>query len=155
MASEYGGIRFMQEKDLDQVAQMEQEIFSIPWSRDGFQSSLQSKDTIYMITYVRQGETDRVIAYCGLLRSFEEADITNVAVQEAFRGQGVARRMISALMEEGRKQGIERFTLEVRTGNKAAIHLYETLGFHGVGVRKRFYEKPTEDALIMWTSDVI
>ena len=154
MTSEYKKIRLMQEEDLDQVAQIEQEIFSIPWSREGFQNSLRSEDTIYMVACVRRGKTEKIIAYCGLLRSFEEADITNVAVQEKYRGQGAARLMLSALMEEGRKQGIERFTLEVRTGNAAAIHLYETLGFHGVGVRKNFYEKPAEDALIMWTSDV-
>lgn len=142
-------IRPLEEGDLDWVLPIEQCTFSEPWSRDGFLNSLRSVDTIYLAA-VWEGQG---AGYCGLLRSFEEADITNVAVAEAFRNRGVGRQMLQALMEKGRRQGIRRFTLEVRTGNESAIHLYESLGFEAVGVRKNFYRFPTEDALIMWTKD--
>ena len=46
--------------------------------------------------------------------------------------------------------GIENFTLEVRVSNASAIHVYEKLGFVSEGIRPRFYEKPVEDAMIMW-----
>ena len=58
--------------------------------------------------------------------------------------------MLLKLMEEGYRMGVEAFTLEVRKSNEAAIHLYEKLGFVTEGIRKNFYEEPTEDALIMW-----
>ena len=61
--------------------------------------------------------------------------------------------MLEKLMGEGRKRGVNRFTLEVRVSNKAAICLYEKLGFFTVGVRKNFYSKPAEDAAIMWTEN--
>ena len=145
-------IRQMQEEDIAQAAAIEQELFSEPWSQEAFLSSLRQPDTLYLVTEGVQ-ETHRFIAgYCGYLRSFEEADITNVAVRGSIQRQGIAIRMLQRLMTEGRQQGIERFTLEVRAGNKAAVHLYEKLGFHSVGRRKNFYRKPTEDALIMWTS---
>lgn len=140
-------IRKLEEHDLDWVVPIEAGTFSEPWSRESFLSSMNSQDTIYLAGFLG----DRAAGYCGLLRSFEEADITNVAVAEEFRGRGVGRRMLEALMEEGRRQGICRFTLEVRTGNLRAIHLYQKLGFEPVGVRKNFYRFPIEDALIMWT----
>jgi ribosomal-protein-alanine N-acetyltransferase len=59
--------------------------------------------------------------------------------------------MLTELMRRGSARGISRYTLEVRAGNDAAIHLYQSLGFASVGIRKNFYEKPIEDAVIMWT----
>lgn len=137
----------MKTEDLEQVTGIEKQCFSEPWSREGFASSLQLADTLYL-TAVREEE---ILGYCGLLRSFEEADITNVAVREDCRNQGIAEAMLKELMHQGQESGIQRFTLEVRVGNKPAIHLYEKLGFESVGIRKNFYAKPTEDALIMWT----
>lgn len=143
-------IRPMTHEDAKEAARIDHEIFSEPWSEKGFISSLESPYTRYLVV-----ECDGQIAgYCGYLRSFEEADITNVAVVETMRQKGIARAMLIALMEEGRAEGIERFTLEVRESNVHAIHLYESLGFHTEGVRKNFYRLPTENALIMWTDPI-
>ncbi|MDD2959197.1 MAG: ribosomal protein S18-alanine N-acetyltransferase [Lachnospiraceae bacterium] len=139
--------RKMSPDDLKQVSEIEKRIFSEPWSQAGFAASLNSKDTVY-VSAVKNG---RVVGYCGLLQSLEEADITNVAVEETSRGQGIGQAMLTSLMEFGKERGISRFTLEVRKSNQAAIHLYEKLGFESAGIRKRFYQKPEEDAVIMWT----
>ncbi|MDE7430041.1 MAG: GNAT family N-acetyltransferase, partial [Lachnospiraceae bacterium] len=50
----------------------------------------------------------------------------------------------------GDREGLTAYTLEVRVSNQAAIGLYEKLGFASEGIRPNFYEKPTEDAMIMW-----
>ena len=83
-----------------------------------------------------------------------EGDVTNIAVFPEYRGRGLGAALTKALLVEGRKRGMNAFTLEVRVGNQAAIHIYEKLGFRSEGVRKGFYEKPKEDALIMWRRDV-
>ena len=137
----------MTPQDVPEVAALERQIFTMPWSENGFLSSLQSQDTLYL-TARREG---RLLGYCGFLQSFDEADITNVAVAPEECGRGVAYEMLSELMQRGRERGIMRYTLEVRIGNAAAIHLYQKLGFISAGIRKNFYEKPREDALIMWT----
>lgn len=142
-------IREMQMEDLEQVVQIEQACFSEPWSGAGFASSLASKDTRYLVAV----KAEKIVGYCGYLRSFEEADITNVAVSTDYRNCGIAGKMLEELMEQGKQRGIERFTLEVRVSNQAAIHVYEKLGFASVGIRKNFYSRPTEDAMIMWTED--
>lgn len=139
-------IEQMRPEDAAEAAAIEARIFSMPWSENGFRMSIVSSDTLYLC--VRDGEN--MIAYCGLLQSFDEADITNVAVREEYRSQGVGRAMLEALMEGGKERGISRFTLEVRVGNKTALHLYESLGFVSAGIRKNFYDLPKEDAVIMW-----
>ena len=137
----------MQPQDVREVALLEKEIFTMPWSENGFLTSLQSEDTLYLV--VRRKH--ELIGYCGFLQSFDEADITNVAVSPAYRGKGVGYAMLAELMRRGGERGVSRYTLEVRIGNAAAIRLYHRLGFEDAGIRKNFYEKPREDALIMWT----
>ncbi len=141
-------IQEMRPEDACEAAVLDAQIFSMPWSEHGFLSSLLSEDTLYLT--VRAG--GRLIGYCGLLQSFDEADITNVAVAEEYRGQGIGCAMLTELMQRGSARGIERFTLEVRVSNLAARSLYRKLGFVSVGIRKNFYEKPREDADIMWKS---
>jgi ribosomal-protein-alanine N-acetyltransferase len=72
----------------------------------------------------------------------------NVAVAPERRRAGVARGLISKLVEEG--GGRLPFTLEVRVSNRPAIAMYERLGFRSSGVRPRYYQDNGEDALIMW-----
>lgn len=139
-------IRQMEEKDLSQVTEIEASIFSMPWSRQGFLDALHQKDCLYLVA--ARGED--ILGYCGLYQSFDEADITNVAVKKEERGKGIARTLLETLLKEGKKRGIAHFTLEVRVSNEAAIHLYEKLKFVSAGVRKNFYDCPKEDALILW-----
>jgi ribosomal-protein-alanine N-acetyltransferase len=62
--------------------------------------------------------------------------------------------MLKALIEKGLARGITSFTLEVRSSNEPAIRLYESLGFERAGIRKDFYTKPKEDAVIMWLNTI-
>ncbi|MCD8348345.1 MAG: ribosomal protein S18-alanine N-acetyltransferase [Lachnospiraceae bacterium] len=142
------GMRF---EDISEVTAIERQCFSEPWSESGFRSALEQGCSVYFVARTR--DSNQIAGYCGLLRSFEEAEILNVAVRGELRGQGIGTTMLSQLMEYGKKRGIRRFTLEVRKGNTAAIHLYEKLGFVSVGIRKHFYRMPEEDAVIMWTPE--
>ncbi|MCI7813753.1 MAG: ribosomal protein S18-alanine N-acetyltransferase [Lachnospiraceae bacterium] len=139
-------IRQMKAEDLDQVAAIERESFSMPWTRESLLTFLNRGDTIYLVAEQR-GE---IVGYCGCLQISDEADILNVAVKTMHRGQHVGTKLVQKLIEEGKKRGAYRFTLEVRQSNFAAIHVYEKAGFTTAGVRKNFYEKPTENAVIMW-----
>ncbi len=137
--------RRMQEADLDVVAPMEKEIFSTPWSREGFLESLKNSYSRFYVAV----DTE-IVGYCGIHNFGGDGEITNVAVHKNYRGKQIAFSLLNYAMEDFVKDGVENFTLEVRATNVAAIKLYEKLGFIGQGVRKNFYENPTEDALIMW-----
>ena len=73
----------------------------------------------------------------------------NVAVHPDARRQGIARRLILALVEELKQQGSHCLTLEVRASNQNAISLYQKLGFLQIGRRPNYYRNPKEDALIL------
>lgn len=140
-------IRHLRMEDIPAVARIERESYTLPWSEKAFCDALERDYYRFL-----KAEAEGVLAgYCGYLRSFEFADITNVTVMAKYRRMGIARRMLQELMREGRSEGIERFSLEVRASNEAAIALYKGLGFYQEGVRKNYYESPAEDALILWT----
>lgn len=138
--------RLMEERDLDQVVQIEKENFSVPWSRKSFLETLGLPHAIYVVAE----QEGQIAGYCGCYQILEEAEIVNVAVDKALRRKGIGRRMLTELMRLGEERGAFAYTLEVRSSNTPAIRLYESLGFKSLGVRKNFYEKPTEDAIIMW-----
>ena len=80
-----------------------------------------------------------------------EGDISNVAVYEKYRKNGIAAALMAELLRLGAERyGIMAFTLEVRSKNTPARRLYEKFGFESKGVRPNFYERPKDDAVIMW-----
>lgn len=136
----------MRKEDLEQVSAMEAACFSMPWSKKSFEENLNRSDAVYMVA--RDG--DKVLGYCGAYVILNEADINQVTVEPLHRKKGVGGKMLAALLDKLGKAGADAVTLEVRKSNEAAIALYESMGFVTEGIRKNFYEKPVEDALIMW-----
>lgn len=139
-------IKPLTEEYVDQVCVLEEEAFSMPWHKESFMEMIQNPDACYLVCLI----DEEVVASCGLRNIVGDGEITNVVTKDTMRSKGIGKKMLLQLLEEGTKMGVEAFTLEVRTSNDAAIHLYESLGFVTEGIRKNFYEEPTEDALIMW-----
>lgn len=139
-------IRPMEERDVETVSRIEAECFSMPWSEKAYRDVLQNPNCLYLVAEAE----GTVVGMCGVMDVLGEGDISNVAVTGAYRGQGIAGQLMEDLLRLGKERGIEAFTLEVRVGNAAAIHLYQKLGFASVGIRPGFYELPKEDAMIMW-----
>ncbi len=138
--------RKMRAEDVPFISRLEEETFSMPWSADSFLQMIEKEDTAYFVAE----EDGRLLGGCGLLLIAGEGNITNVAVSPVARRRGVATGLLTNLISEGDRAGLTAYTLEVRVSNAAAIGLYEKLGFVSEGIRPNFYEKPTEDAMIMW-----
>lgn len=138
--------REMRAADVPFISRLEEETFSMPWSAASFLQMIEKEDTAY---YVAE-EDGRLLGGCGLLMIAGEGNITNVVVAPDARRRGVATGLLAYLLAEGDRAGLTAYTLEVRVSNAAAIGLYEKLGFVSEGIRPNFYEKPTEDAMIMW-----
>lgn len=142
-------IRPMSKADLPAVLEIERECFREPWSERIFLDIL-DLDYYHFLTLFCG---DELAGYCGYIRSFETADIANIAVSGRFRRQGIGEKLLGKVMENGFRDGVERFSLEVRVSNVPAIALYQKMGFRQEGLRKKYYENPREDALIMWTPE--
>ncbi len=136
----------LQIEDIEAVSRIEAEAFSMPWSAKDFEQLLEDEKSLYLVAKV----DGNVVGCCGVTNVCGEGNINNVVVDEAYRGRGIAFAMMQELLEQGRQAGCVEFTLEVRVSNAPAIHLYEKLGFVSEGIRPRFYERPIEDAMIMW-----
>ena len=139
-------IRELQEKDIESISRIEAESFSMPWSPQDFKDLLSREYCTYLVAEAE----GKVVGSCGMTNICNEGNIDNVVVAEAYRGNGIAQRLLQKLIALGDAEGIEAYTLEVRISNAAAIHVYEKLGFVSEGIRPGFYEKPAEDAMIMW-----
>ncbi len=138
--------REMRREDVPFISRLEEETFSMPWSEASFLQMMEKEDTAYFVAE----EDGRLLGGCGLMLIAGEGNITNVVVAPEARRRGVAAGLLKHLMAEGDRAGLSAYTLEVRVSNEAAIGLYAKLGFVSEGIRPNFYEKPTEDAMIMW-----
>ncbi|MDE5716757.1 MAG: ribosomal protein S18-alanine N-acetyltransferase [Lachnospiraceae bacterium] len=138
--------RKMRAEDVPFISRLEEETFSMPWSAESFLQMIEKEDTAYFVAE----EDGRLLGGCGLLLIAGEGNITNVVVAPEARRRGVATGLLTYLISEGDRAGLTAYTLEVRVSNAAAIGLYGKLGFVSEGIRPGFYEKPTEDAMIMW-----
>lgn len=139
-------IRRLEERDVEAVSALNGTAFSMPWSPEDFKHLTEDANSLY---YVAE-EDGRIVASLGVTNVLSEGNINNVVVDEAYRGRGLATEIMELLFKEGEVMGIVDYTLEVRVSNVPAIALYEKLGFVSEGIRPRFYERPTEDAMIMW-----
>jgi ribosomal-protein-alanine N-acetyltransferase len=138
-------IRHMTKLDVPRVCEIENSIFSLPWSEKSFIDACENPNNVYLVC-----EYDGTIAgYCGMWTVLGEGNITNVAVDADYRKKGIAGEMLAALHESGAEKNVDAYFLEVRESNAAAIHLYEKMGYKEIGRRKRFYERPVEDAIVM------
>ncbi len=139
-------VRKLRGEDIEQISRIEEQSFSMPWSADAFRELLNRPYCTYFVALA----DERPVGCCGYTDICHEANIDNVVVDPLYRNRGIAQIMLERLMEQGEKDGVLAYTLEVRASNAAAIHIYEKFGFVSEGIRPRFYEKPVEDAVIMW-----
>jgi ribosomal-protein-alanine N-acetyltransferase len=132
--------------DVPFISRLESETFSMPWSAESFLEMIEKEDARY---YVAE-ENGQLLGGCGVLMIVGEGNITNVVVAPEMRNKGIGTGLLQYMIDQGQKDGLCAYTLEVRVSNARAIHVYEKLGFVSEGIRPGFYEKPTEDAMIMW-----
>ena len=132
-------------RHIEQLEQIEQACFSMPWTREQLESQL--PDSCHVFIAAESGEA--VLGYVGMMYIIDEGYISNVAIAPEYRRQGIADALIDELMGRAAALNLAFVTLEARQSNSPAIALYKKLGFVPVGVRKNYYELPKEDAVLM------
>ena len=135
----------MDRSHVDQIAELERQCFSTPWSETQLEDALYNDNACFIVAEDGEGG---VLGYAGLTTVLDEGYINNIAVEEAARKHGVASALLDVFVRFA-AINLAFLTLEVRKSNAAAIALYEKFGFQQVGIRKGFYSRPREDAVIM------
>jgi [ribosomal protein S18]-alanine N-acetyltransferase len=141
----------MRRRHVRHVLKIEQQVYPRPWTLGVFHSELGIKDGSRCYVVAKVGSA--LVGYAGLMRSVDEAHVTNIAVDPAWHRHKIGSRLLLALAYAGRHSGARHLTLEVRVSNVAAQAMYARFGFSPVGVRARYYEN-TEDAIVMWAHDI-
>jgi len=160
-------IRPMKLEDLEQVVEIDQMSFSLPWPAHSFRYELVENDVsrLWVITAndageeltasgspvsaAPVGETSKVIAMIIVWQIMDEAHIATIAVHPEYRRRGLGRQILLAALRECAAQGALSATLEVRERNTVAIEMYRKLGFEMVGRRRHYYQDTNEDAILM------
>ena len=135
----------MEERHLDDLARLERLCFSRPWSRQALKEELTNPAACFLVWE----EAGKVLGYAGMHCAAGECYVDNVAVFPEARRQGVGRKLMEALLQAAAARGGEFLSLEVRPSNLEALALYRGLGFREVGRRRRFYDDPVEDGLLL------
>ncbi len=136
----------LEPRHIEQMARIEIECFSVPWSREALEEEVSNPYAHYVVCTDESGE---VLGYIGSRIVLDSADITNVAVRPPCRRRGIAARLVALMLEQMRARGVTSVLLEVRESNLPARNCYAAAGFAVVGRRKNYYELPKEDALLM------
>ena len=95
-----------------------------------------------------------IVGYVSVWYQGDEAHITEIAVRESLRGNGIGELLLIGSLRAAVEYGSHVMTLEARVSNFIAHRLYEKYSFRSVGIRKGYYSDNREDAVIMTTTPI-
>jgi ribosomal-protein-alanine N-acetyltransferase len=137
---------------IDEVLAIERASFTNPWTREMYLAELENTGVSFC--FLARHDDGRGVGFCSVWRVLDELHINNLAVLEEFRRAGIGTVLLEFVLQHGAARGAQRATLEVRRSNEAARMLYERFGFSVAGVRRDYYSKPVEDALVLWRENL-
>lgn len=145
-------VRKMIAEDIDSILEIEKEAFTTPWSREAFLTEIKENLLAYYLIAEVNG---KVTGYGGIWLILNEGHITNIAVKEEYKGNGIGNSILEGLICYCMKNSIDNMTLEVRESNVIAQNLYRKYGFVSSGKRPNYYSDDGEDAIIMWRTNIV
>lgn len=138
-------VREMRPEDVLKVSDTEQACFSDPWSLETIKEGIESPFDTWLVLE----EEGAVKGYCVFRIIAGEGELFRIAILPEYRGGGLAKKLMERLAEYSKEKAVTSIFLEVRESNKIAINLYKSYGFQEEGIRKNYYQNPSENAVIM------
>jgi [ribosomal protein S18]-alanine N-acetyltransferase len=140
------GIRRVEADDVPYIVAIERAAFSDPWAAQSFEEALDHPAIHFACASSGAGD---VLGYVVAWFVADQGEIANLAVAPSGWGAGIGRALLQHALDEGERRGAEAVFLEVRDSNERARRLYESSGFEEIGRRRRYYNKPVEDAIVL------
>lgn len=138
----------MEESDLPYILEIEKVSFPTPWHETTFRGEIYNIPFSNPLVIVHRVKK-RIIGYLIYWLVEDEAHINNIAIHPDYRRRGIAESVLRRIFTEIREKGVKQITLEVRPSNQAALSLYRKLGFVFLGLRRNYYTRPREDAIVL------
>lgn len=138
-------LREMVVDDLAQVLSVEQRGYSHPWTEGILRDCLRVG---YSCWVCELGDT--IVGHAVMSMALGEAHLLNICIDPDNQGRGMGRRLLLRMLRVARDRQADTVFLEVRASNRAAIALYEDIGFAEIGQRRGYYPARSgrEDALV-------
>lgn len=140
-------IRRAERRDVTELLALEQSQFPEPWTRGMLLEEIANVET-RRYTVAVQGPL--IVGYLGVMFVLDELHVNTIGTLPGYEGRGIASALLDDAWRDAQRRGIVRATLEVAVSNERAQRLYYRYGFQPVGVRKNYYERVKEDALVLW-----
>src|SRR3989441_5503931 len=159
-------LELMREADIATVQAIGREIFVPPWPRNAYYRELAWGSSAHSVVLPQEGNVERppaqvssdfdptIVGYGGMWRMYDEAHVTTIGVRRDLQHRGHGRILFAGLIQAAYDMGAKWVTLEVRTSNENAMHLYEAFSFKVIGRRKGYYTDNGEDAIVMWSDSI-
>lgn len=144
--------RLSNDRDLDEVAELEARCFTNPWSRDMLARELAQSDVAHV--FLLRLPDRRLAGFCSCWIVADELHVNTLVIDMPYRQRRLGVSLTAWVIAEATRRGATRATLEVRESNEPARRLYASLGFEVVARRPRYYSHPVEDALILWRENL-
>jgi ribosomal-protein-alanine N-acetyltransferase len=138
-------IRQMQPEDVDTALLIERQSFTTPWSATSFLSEVRSPASTALMAELN----GTCVGYIIVKIVADECHLYDLAVDPKLRRRGIAKALLQNILKILDHTTVRFFFLEVRASNDPAINLYRAMGFSEYALRRSYYEKPTEDAILM------
>ena len=140
-------IRLAERRDVGELLVLEEAQFPEPWTRAMLLDEITNTENR---RYTVAVEGARIVGYLGVMFVLDELHVNTIGTSPGHEGRGVASGLLDDAWRDARERQIVRATLEVAVDNVRAQRLYFRYGFKPVGVRKNYYERTHQDALVLW-----
>ena len=124
---------------IEQIFNLEKEIFKSSAFNKSYLDTLIKGDNSFIYVYLID---DKVSGYLMILDSIDVYEILAIATVEEYRNKGIAQKLLDKIKTKD-------IFLEVRESNQTAINFYKKNNFKEIRIRKNYYSKPNENAIIM------
>lgn len=138
-------LRVATEVDIPALYALETDCFPDPWSQKSLRDTLREERSFFAVAEI----DGKVVGYINTTYILDEMELNRICTLPDYRRQGIGAALLQAAFAFAKEKHIQSFFLEVRASNLPAQTLYRSAGFTQVGLRKKFYQNPTEDGLIM------
>jgi ribosomal-protein-alanine N-acetyltransferase len=140
-------IRLCERRDVNELLEIEETQFPEPWTKGMLLDEITNTETRRYTVAVAD---KKIVGYLGVMFVLDELHVNTIGTRAGFEGRGIASALMDEAWRDAVNRGVGRATLEVATSNTRAQQLYYRYGFKPVGVRKNYYERTKEDALVLW-----